>query len=363
MADLHRWAFRGHRPAQVGATFALGAAGSGAGLALGVPLGALLGAMFVVAVAAASGIRLFGALPAVPQHWRFALVPIIGVAIGASVPADILDQAALWWPSVLALVAFVPLAHAVTFAIFRKLGGVDLPTSFFGAMPGGYIEALEMGEANGADVPMLVMLQFLRLILCIVFVPLTFALITGHAVGSGSGVEMPGSDVPLEAWDIAVLVVCAVLGYWGGTWAKVPAAVISGPLVLSGIAHATGLTAATPPDWMILVTQWVVGTSLGARFAGMQLSRLRLALWLSGLGTLASMALAVAFGFGLTGLTGEPPSAVVLAFAPGGISEMALVAISLKLSVVYVTLHHILRIVLTVVIARAGWAWILRRLR
>jgi uncharacterized membrane protein AbrB (regulator of aidB expression) len=42
-------------------------------------------------------------------------------------------------------------------------------------MPGGFIEALEMGEKAGAQMPMLIMLQFLRLILCIVLIPLAFA--------------------------------------------------------------------------------------------------------------------------------------------------------------------------------------------
>lgn len=356
MTDWQTLVFKGYRPARIAATFALGAVGSAAGLAAGMPLGALLGAMLVVAVASIARVHLLGDLPGVPQHWRFALVPIVGVAIGASVPPGILDQMVRWWPSVLALLVFVPLAHAISFAIYRKAGRLDLPTSFFAAMPGGFIEALEMGEENRADMPMLVMLQFLRLILCIVFVPLTFALITGHAVGSGSGVEMPGHNVPLTFFDIVVLTAAAVLGYWGGARLGIPAAVITGPLFLSGVAHATGLTAAAPPDWMILVTQWVVGTSLGTRFAGMQPARLRLALGLSVLAILPSMLVAALFGLGLAGMTGEPASAVVLAFAPGGISEMALVAISIKLSAVYVTLHHILRIVLAVLVARAAWS-------
>jgi uncharacterized membrane protein AbrB (regulator of aidB expression) len=44
---------------------------------------------------------------------------------------------------------------------------------------------------------------------------------------------------------------------------------------------------------------------------------------------------------------------VFLAFAPGGVSEMTLVALSLQVSVVYVVLHHILRILLAIALARA----------
>ena len=52
-------------------------------------------------------------------------------------------------------------------------------------------------------------------------------------------------------------------------------------------------------------------------------------------------------------------AAVFLAFAPGGLAEMGLIALSLQMSVVYVTAHHVLRIVLSVLIAQ----FLSRRLR
>lgn len=354
MTDWRRRMMRGHRPAVVLATYALGGAGGLAGWAIGLPLGVLLGAMLTVATAAATRVHLLGALPGVPQHWRNAFIPIIGVAIGASFPADFVTQALRWWPTVLAVVLFVPLAHWASYHIYRRLGAIDAPTAYFAAMPGGFIEALDMGEARGAEMQMLVMLQFLRLILCIVLVPLSFSLVTGHAVGSGSGAAMPGADLGLTAWDILILTGAAVLGYALANRLDFPAAVLSGPLLLSALAHATGLTHAVPPAWMIVMTQWVVGTSLGTRFAGMELRRLWLAMRLSVVAITVSMMLAVAIAALLAGIVLEPAAAVILAFAPGGISEMALVAISLQLSAVYVTLHHMVRIVLAVLVARAG---------
>lgn len=358
MTDWRTSVMKGHRLPPVLGTFALGALGGLAGWAVGLPLGVLLGSMLTVAACAVAGLRMWGALPGVPQHWRYALVPVIGVAIGASVPPDIATQALHWWPSLLAVCAFVPVAHWASFQLYRRMGGVDAGTAYFAAMPGGFIEALEMAEERKAEMQMVIMLQFLRLILCIVLVPLTFSLVTGHSVGSGSGVEMPGSDVPLLPFDVAVLVGAAVFGYWGAHRLNFPAAVLSGPLLLSGLAHALGLTAATPPDWAIVITQWVVGTTLGTRFAGLALPRLVLAMRLSLAAIAVSLALAVGIAVLLAGPVGEPASAVILAFAPGGISEMALVAISLQMSAVYVTLHHLLRIVLAVLVARAGLRFI-----
>lgn len=336
----------------IGATYALGAAGGVLFTLLGLPLGMLLGSLFAVAAAASGGLRLFGAPPGVPQAWRYTLMPVIGVAIGGSFPADFMAQAARWWFTLAALIIFVPLAHALAYWLYRRIGRIDARTAFFSAMPGGFLEALEMGEKAGADVAMLLMLQFLRLILCIVFVPIAFALVTGQVVGSGAGLEWPGAEVPLLAPDVAILVACGVLGWWGAHRLRLPAAVLSGPLLLSALAHVTGLTGATPPGWLILVTQWVVGTALGSRFGGFQHSRMWLALKLSALNVALVLAIAALGALALAGPVGEPVPAVILAFAPGGITEMSLVALSLQMSAVYVTMHHLLRIVLAVIVAR-----------
>ena len=334
------------------ATYALGAAGGGLALVAGVPLGMLIGALVTVAVASAAGLRLLGAPVAVPQKWRFVLVPVIGVAIGANVPPDVAAQAARWWWTLAALLLFVPTAHALGYLVFRHLGRIDPVTALFAAMPGGFIEALEMGEKSGAQMPMLIMLQFLRLILCIVLIPIAFALAFNQSVGSGSGLVRPGTDLPMSVPDLAVLLGCAVLGWWGAARLRLPAAVLAGPLLLSGAAQVAGLTQAAPPDWAILVTQWVVGTSLGARFAGFRGGQLWLALRLTTISVAAALLLAAAIAWLLAGPVGEPMPAVILAFAPGGINEMSLVALSLQLSAVYVTLHHLVRIVLAVLVMR-----------
>lgn len=345
----------GHRPAVIAATFSLALAGSLLAMGLGLPLPFMLGSLVSVALAAAFGVRFFQHAPGVPEKWRMVLLPIVGTAIGGSVPADFVAQILQWWPTVLAIFVYVPLSHWLGYQLYRRYGRNDPPTAYFAAMPGGFVEAMEMGQERGADMPMLSILQFLRLILCILLVPIGFSLINGHAVGSSAGVQMPGAAYPLEAFDILVLAVCAVAGFFGGRAIGLPAAVLVGPMVLSGIAHATGLTHAVPPGWLIQLTQFVVGATLGARFAGFALARLWQALKLSLLYITMTLSLALALALLLADAAGQPVSAVVLAFAAGGVTEMALVAISLNLSAVYVTLHHVVRIMLTVFVGRFGW--------
>jgi membrane AbrB-like protein len=337
----------------IAGTFALGGAGGLAATALGLPVAMLMGSLIAVAVAAAGGMRIGGHPVGVPQPWRFALVPVIGVAIGAGFTPAVLEQAGLWAVSIAALVIYLPAAHLAGYLVYRR-GGLDRTTSYYGSVPGGLIESIQLGEAAGADVPMLTVLQFLRLILCIVMVPIAFSVIEGHAVGSGAGLGLPGTDVPLSGHDALVLLAVAGVGVAGGRLLRLPAAVISGPILASAAAHVAGLTEAAPPGWLILVTQWVVGTSLGARFAGMRPRMLRTALLLALVNAAIALPLALAAALLLAPLTGQPVSARFLAYAPGGIAEMSLVALSLGVSAVFVTAHHIVRLLLAVLMAQAG---------
>jgi uncharacterized membrane protein AbrB (regulator of aidB expression) len=60
------------------------------------------------------------------------------------------------------------------------------------------------------------------------------------------------------------------------------------------------------------------------------------------------LAIGVALAAGLHALTGEAVDVLVISFAPGGVTEMALIALSLHANPAFVTLHHIYRIILTV---------------
>ena len=339
------------------------AAGWAGGIVAGwlhLPLPMLLGSLLAVATMAMAGVRPLGHLPQFPQKVRQLFIPIIGVSIGGAFQPQIVEEARVWWPSLLALCVAIPAMHYLGYKALCRMSGIDRATLFFGAAPGGLIEVVQMGEEAGADVAMLTMLQFLRLILTIVLVPIAFTVLTGHAVGSSGGVQMTGADVPLQLRDVAILTVCAVVGAWLGVRLNLPAGWISGPILVSGMVHLFEITRTVPPEWLIALTQVVIGTGLAVRFAGMAPRLVLHALRFAAINVAIAIGVAVVTAFLLGPLVGEPPAAVFLAFSPGGLTEMSLIALSLQMSVVYVTAHHIARILIAVTVVKLFAGRVLR---
>jgi len=334
-------------------TLCLGALGGVAAHAAHLPLGYLLGSMVLVGVISSMNFKPLGKTPTLPARLRFAFVPVIGIAIGGAFTPEVARAALGWGPSLAALFVFVPLAHGLGYAVYRR-GGFAPHEAFYGAVPGGLIESVQMGEEAGADVRLLIVVQTLRLIGTIISVPLIFLALTGHTVGSAAGAAMVGAKAPLSLQDCALMFAAGLIGAQAGKRLRLPGYIITGPLLGSALLHVTGAMQAIPPGWLVAVTQVILGAGLGVRFVGMD-HRL-----LARCGRLAMLngALALGLAFGFAGLvhwiTGAPVAAGFLAFAPGGLAEMSLIALSLNMSVIYVTAHHVLRIVLAVSFAKLG---------
>ena len=192
-------------------TIALGTVGGLLARSLHLPLGLLLGSIFAVGLAAMLNARVAGVGVGFPQPLRNLFVPIIGLSIGGAFTPEVLVQMPGWWISLLALLIYIPVAHAAGYFIYRR-GGLPKAEAFFGAVPGGLIESVLLGEEAGADARTLILLQFLRLILTIIAVPVIFLALTGHAVGSAAGAQITGAGVPLGLRDAVILIAAAGLG-------------------------------------------------------------------------------------------------------------------------------------------------------
>ncbi|MEW5726653.1 MAG: AbrB family transcriptional regulator, partial [Pseudomonadota bacterium] len=149
----------------------------------------------------------------------------------------------------------------------------------------------------------------------------------------------------------ATMALGAAVGAGAARLMRWPAFMLTGPMAASAALHLAGLTASQPPAELVMTAQVVVGAGLGSRFAGLG--------WRDTAGTfrvsLGSTAIMLAASGGaawaVSAAAGLPFSMLLLAFVPGGIAEMCLIALALGEDVAFVSTHHVLRVVMVIVAA------------
>lgn len=322
----------------------LGSAGGSAFYLADLPLPWMLGAMTACIVAA-----LAGAKPAMAAPLRNTMLAVLGVMLGSAFTPDLISQVQDWGPSLSALFAAMGLATILVMAYFRRVGGMSVPTAYFSAAPGGVNEMVTTGGAFGGDERTIALIHFLRILLIVFTIPFGFRLITGiHGAPMSRSM---GSLVDLPLIDAAMLLGCALGGVFLGRLARFPAATLTGPMAVSSAIHILGLTASHPPAELVIAAQVVTGAGLGCRMVGLSWRHLMAAARIA----LGSTLILITVSAGLAGIlawmTALPFSMLLLAFVPGGIAEMCLIALALGQDVAFVSTHHVLRVILVIACA------------
>lgn len=322
----------------------LGAVGGALFNWLGLPLAWMIGAMCFNTAAAMAGLPL-----AFSVRLRGTMIVVLGVMLGSAFTPDLLDRVAQWSITLAALLFYVAVATGATWLFYRRVAGYDPVTAYFAATPGGLSEMIVMGMAQGGDDRAIALSHGARILLIVLIVPFGFQLLGGYEPGARPPPGDPALTIP--ATDLLILAACAGVGALLALWLKLPAGLLVGPMSLSALVHLTGVTASKPPTELIILAQVVVGSAIGARFAGMPARRVLRGLLLALGASLILLAITAGFSAGLGAATGESLPALFLGFAPGGVAEMSLIALALGADAAFVSTHHVARIFMVVVAA------------
>ena len=240
-------------------TLALGIPGGALFYLLNLPLPWMLGAMAATTVAAISGVRV-----ALMPSLRLVFVAILGVMLGSAFTPEVVKGIALWFGSFAWLALYVVIATAAIWLYYRRLARYDSVTAYFSAAPGGLNEMILAGGALGGDERRISMSHAARILIAI------FALSFGYR-WFGDYVPMVAPSLSGEAmnWlDWLLLTGCGVVGFVVARALRIPAYALVGPMVLSALVHALGITHSRPPVWLVAAAQVVVGAMVGSRFDG-----------------------------------------------------------------------------------------------
>ena len=138
----------------------------------------------------------------------------------------------------------------------------------------------------------------------------------------------------------------------------VPAPLLMGAMLVTGVWQLSGVRSGVMPDWLVMPAYVALGALIGTRFAGVTTAAL-----LRNLGAgLAITGVAVVFAgvaaLGVAWALGMPQAHVLLAFAPGGLETMIAMGVVMGAVPGFVAACHMTRLmvlsVLLPVMARRG---------
>ncbi|AMN54549.1 ammonia monooxygenase [Labrenzia sp. CP4] len=309
------------------------AAGGGATFNLfGLPAAWLSGAMVFVAIATLAQVPTL-----MPVPLRDALFVMIGISMGAGVHPDIVDRVAEWPVSMAMLIAVMVAVTFAGYAVLHYGAKWSRETAYFGAIPGALSYVIALATERGADLPRIASSQSLRLFVLVAVLP--FAVVSSaEPAGGGSGtIYVSGLK------DFLIGIPLCLAASWLAIKARVPGGGLTGAFFMSAGLNASGLLVLVLPGYIVLPCFVMMGAHIGCRFASMTLRQ-----FLSVLG--ASMAaFAAAFLTSLAGawivaeLVDIPFGQALLAYAPGGLEVMTLLAFMLDLDPAFVAAHQIAR--------------------
>lgn len=299
---------------------------------LALPAAWLSGAMVFVAFATLAGVPTL-----MPVRIRDALFTLIGISMGSGVRPDVVERIGEWQVSMAMLFAVTASVTFVGFAVLYYGAKWSKETAYFGAIPGALSYVIALASDRGADLPRIASNQSLRLLVLVAILP--FAVVSSN--GTVPGVE--DARMISSPTDFLIGIPLCLAASWLAVKIKIPGGWMTGAFFMSAGLNASGLLTLSLPPYVVLPCFVMMGAHIGCRFGSMTPRQ-----FVSVLG--ASIA---AFGAAfLTSLCGAwivaelvhiPFGQAMLAYAPGGLEVMTLLAFMLDLDPAFVAAHQIAR--------------------
>ena len=342
------WLLSDPRPGlQLARAAVLGTMGSLTFQQLGLPLAWLTGALIASTLANLSGVPV-----SIPDRLRGLLMTMLGISMGLGLHADTFAALGHWPLSAVLLLVNIGLVMAAGSWLLRLGFRWDRSTALMASLPGVLSYVLAVIDSTRAEPRQVAIAQSLRVFLLVVLLP---PLLLDHGdAGALPATAHGAADYPA----LALMLGLALGAGWLFERLRVPAGYLSAGLLLAGAAKIGGLVTGGLPILVLLVLNISFGCFVGSRFLGAGwhdlLRLLPPSLCAVGAMTVTSLLTALATAT----LTDLPLPAVLLAFVPGGLEAMVLIAFMMGIEPVYVAAHHLLRFVALAVMVPAVVRWL-----
>ena len=300
-----------------------------------IPLAWMLGPMIITSIAALAGLKVV-----MPKIALSSILIILGLHIGNYIDQNLFNQMINWiWTSVIMLI-YIIVCILIVSKYLKKFSGYGEKASIFSAAPGALGPLMILAENEKTDLSQVATSHLIRLIIIITVIP--FIII------SNTNSEILTLDqfnyLEQNHFDLVLLLIASFFFIFIFDKIKIPAALLSGTLFASGLLQITDIATYKLPNETINFCLLILGSSVGCRFAEKTVKEIANNSLHSVVATTILVILGLVAAYVATFFVDTNILTLILSFCPGGIYEVAVVAIAFDLDPDFVAFHHIIRL-------------------
>ena len=302
-----------------------------------IPLAWFLGPMLVTSLASLMGLKIV-----MPRLILSFILILLGLYIGNYIDKSLFAQMHQWFWTSLIMFVYIIISVLIVSKYLKKFSKYEKKTSIFSAAPGALGPLMILAENEKTDLSQVATSHLIRLIIIITVFPFIV----------NSFYEVKGIQVTQELIQnqnlnhLFILIFLSIILIYSFEKLKIPAALLSGTLVASGFLQITEIaTFQISPD-IIDYCLLFLGASVGCRFANKTFSEIGRNALHSFIATFLLVILGIVAALVAGLIIDKNFFTLLLSYCPGGIYEVAVIAIFFDLDPEFVSFHHIIRLLM-----------------
>ena len=302
-----------------------------------IPLAWFLGPMLITSSASLMGLNL-----KMPRLILSSILILLGLYIGNYIDKSLFTQMHQWvWTSLIMLV-YIILSVLIVSKYLEKFSKYEKKTSIFSAAPGALGPLMILAEDEKTDLSQVATSHLIRLIIII-----TVFLFIVNSFYDVNGVEIAKDVIENQNLNpLLILIISSIILIYFFYKLKIPAALLSGTLFASGFLQITEIASYQISPDVIDYCLLILGASVGCRFADKTFSEIGRNALHSFVATFLLVVLGLIAALVASLIIDKNFFTLLLSYCPGGIYEVAVIAIFFDLDPEFVSFHHIIRLLM-----------------
>ena len=302
-----------------------------------IPLAWFLGPMLITSLASLMGLKI-----KMPKLVLSSILILLGLYIGNYIDKSLFSQMHQWAFTSLIMLVYIIVSVLIVSKYLQIFSKYGRKTSIFSAAPGALGPLMILAEDEKSDLTQVATSHLIRLIIIITVFP--FIVNSFYDVENIKIAEEIIKDQNI--FHLILLIISSITLIIIFDKFRLPAALSSGTLFASGFLQISEIASYQLPPNIIDYCLLILGASVGCRFADKTFGEIARNALHSFVATFLLVVLGLLAAFAASLTIDKNFFTLLLSYCPGGIYEVAVIAIFFDLDPEFVSFHHIIRLLM-----------------